>query len=82
MKKEVPEINPEKCVGCGDCVDECPTGAVALVKGKATVAGSEQCIYCTTCESVCLYQAIRCPLEILLEGKNPSKSKPKSNKIL
>jgi len=29
--KRVPEINPEKCVGCGQCVSQCPGLAVYVV---------------------------------------------------
>ena len=80
MKKAIPEIDPEKCIGWGDCVDECPTGAVEMVEGKAAAVSPEQCIYCTTCESVCLYQAIRCPFEIILAAKRTNRAKERPNK--
>ena len=63
-KVEIPEINPEKCEGCGDCVDWCPTGAVALVDGKAVVVNAEACSYCTDCEAVCPNGARNCPFDI------------------
>jgi NAD-dependent dihydropyrimidine dehydrogenase PreA subunit len=66
MNTVVPEIDSAKCTGCGDCVDECPTGAVELVEGKAVIVRPENCWYCTNCESICPEQAIRCPFEILL----------------
>jgi NAD-dependent dihydropyrimidine dehydrogenase PreA subunit len=66
MNTEVPEIDPAKCTGCGDCVDQCPTGAVELVEGKAVVARPDDCSYCTDCESICPDEAIRCHFEIIL----------------
>ena len=60
------DIDSEKCVGCGDCVEKCPTDAVELVEGKATIVRPEDCSYCTDCESICFYKAIRCPFEIIL----------------
>jgi len=66
MEKHVPEIDPEKCEGCGSCAEECPTGAVELMEGKAAIVRPEDCSYCTDCESICLYEAIRCPYEIIL----------------
>jgi len=64
-----PEIDTEKCVGCGECVDECPTDAVELVGGKAVIVRPDDCTYCTDCESICPYEAIQCPFEILLAGE-------------
>ena len=61
-----PEVNLDICTGCGDCVEFCPTGAVALVNGKASVVKPEACSYCTECEALCPSGAIRCPFDIIL----------------
>lgn len=66
MRRAMPEIDVEKCTGCGDCVDWCPTGAVALANGKAIVTSPEDCSYCAECETICPAGAIRCPYEIIL----------------
>ena len=61
-----PEINQDNCTGCGDCVDFCPTGAVAIVNDKAVIVKPEACDYCTECENICPNGAIRCPFEVVL----------------
>ncbi|MAF84890.1 MAG: 4Fe-4S ferredoxin [Dehalococcoidales bacterium] len=67
----MPRINLEKCTGCGDCVEWCPTDAVALVNEKAVVVSPDDCYYCTDCEPVCPPGAIRCPFEIILAITQP-----------
>ena len=74
MTAGIPEIDPEKCTGCGDCVDECAQGAVALVEGKATVVRPDDCDYCTDCETLCSSGAIQCPFEIIIVSNNAEKS--------
>jgi ferredoxin len=71
MNTEVPEIDPAKCTGCGDCVVECPTGALELVEDKAVIVRPDDCSYCADCESTCSFDAIQCPYEIILaeEGR-------------
>jgi 2-oxoglutarate ferredoxin oxidoreductase subunit delta len=49
-------IDIEKCKGCGDCVENCPQQAIALVEenGKkyAVYTGSpDDCIGCMSCET-------------------------------
>ncbi len=66
MRGAMPEIDLEKCSGCGDCMEWCPKDAVRMVNGKATVISTEGCSYCTDCEAVCSTGAIRCPFEIIL----------------
>ena len=71
-----PEVNLEICTGCGDCVNFCPTGAVAIVNGKVAVVNEAACTYCTECEALCPSSAIRCPYEIILvEPEKPAKKK-------
>ena len=65
-KMPTPEVNLEICTGCGDCVEFCPTGAVAIVNGKISVVKPEACTYCTECEALCPSGAIRCPFDIIL----------------
>jgi NAD-dependent dihydropyrimidine dehydrogenase PreA subunit len=66
MNQAVPEIDPVKCTGCGECVEQCPTEAVELLEGKAVILRPDDCCYCTNCESICPEEAIRCPFEIIL----------------
>ncbi len=53
----VAEIDPEKCDGCGECVDECPTRAISIKDGKAVV-NEALCKGCGACGGVCPNKAI------------------------
>ena len=51
-------IDLEKCEGCGDCVEICPSEILAVMeegsKKFAKVTGSEDdCIGCMACEDAC-----------------------------
>jgi NAD-dependent dihydropyrimidine dehydrogenase PreA subunit len=52
------EINGERCNGCGQCLEVCPTGAIYLVDGLAAV-DRELCRQCEACIPVCPMEAIR-----------------------
>lgn len=70
----VPEIDPDRCEGCGRCVVECPGKAVSLVSGRAKVVRPEDCSYCAECETICRSGAIRCPFEIVISNVQVSSS--------
>jgi uncharacterized Fe-S center protein len=59
-----PEIIPEKCIGCGMCVEWCPTGSLALAKlgGRdkpLSVLNPATCIGCGECVVTCPNEAIK-----------------------
>ncbi len=62
----LPEIDLDKCTGCGDCIELCPGGVISLANDKVTITRPDECSYCTDCELYCPSGAIRCPFEIVL----------------
>lgn len=69
---DVPTIDRDRCIACGNCVDFCPGGAVAIIDGKAAVVAPGACTYCTECEAICPVGAIRCPFTVVLLEKDGS----------
>ena len=65
---EMPQVDLEKCTGCGKCVNICHCGAIVLMNDKVTIIKTQECSWCTLCEAVCPSGAIRCPFEIIVEG--------------
>ncbi|MFA5880869.1 MAG: 4Fe-4S dicluster domain-containing protein [Eubacteriales bacterium] len=42
----------EDCVGCGDCADQCPAGAIKGNK-KGYAIDSDKCTECGSCADIC-----------------------------
>jgi len=51
-------VNDDKCIGCGECVDICPNGALEMKDGLSTWAHPDLCEECGLCETVCPQEAI------------------------
>lgn len=65
------EVNEEKCIKCGKCVENCHYNAIALIKGKILFF-KELCHVCGACEIVCPVDAIiekRKKIGVLKHGK-------------
>jgi MinD superfamily P-loop ATPase len=64
---EMPQVNREKCNGCGLCVGICSCNAFALLDNVAVIVETEECGWCAECEVVCPTNAISCHYEIVIE---------------
>jgi MinD superfamily P-loop ATPase len=62
----MPEIEVEKCDGCGLCVSVCARHGLILVDNVVTLVKEVECDWCTECEAVCPTGAISCPFEIVI----------------
>ena len=58
MKRQIIEINEEKCNGCGACTAACKEGAIGLVNGKAKLLRDDYCDGLGNCLPVCPTTAI------------------------
>lgn len=59
MKRNIVEIDREKCDGCGLCVPSCAEGAIKIVDGKAVLAADNLCDGLGACLGECPRGAIR-----------------------
>ncbi|MFP4475838.1 MAG: ATP-binding protein [Desulfatibacillaceae bacterium] len=53
-----PIVDTEKCIGCEECVEVCPTDVFEMEDGKANPANAEECLGCESCVEVCEQGAI------------------------
>ena len=62
-------LDEDKCKGCTNCIKHCPTEAIRVRNGKATIM-KERCIDCGECILVCPYhakKAVTDPLSLISE---------------
>ncbi|HIH45450.1 MAG TPA: 4Fe-4S binding protein [Candidatus Methanoperedenaceae archaeon] len=52
------KVNPDKCTGCGTCVDECPNESISLNKESIAVVNEDECTECGLCVDTCAQSAI------------------------
>lgn len=64
--KPKPVFLHKKCVGCGDCFQNCPPHAISMQKG-CPQADLDKCIRCFCCQELCPVQAIRIKRNRLLK---------------
>ncbi len=69
LLKSYPQLDREKCIGCGKCAESCPAHVIRIVEkksknassqkpGKKAVFGKKGCISCFCCQEMCPMKAI------------------------
>lgn len=53
-----PEVLPDKCTGCGECLSACPAGTIRQI-GNIPRIEEAGCIHCLCCHEVCVHRSIR-----------------------
>jgi len=58
MRRKIITIDEEKCTGCGECIPDCPEGALQLIEGKARLVSDLFCDGLGACMGTCPEGAI------------------------
>lgn len=61
----LPQINPDKCIGCELCVKQCPTQALEMADDLPVVANPKACDYNGVCQEICPTEAISLIYELI-----------------
>jgi len=56
--KMAAKVDPDKCTGCGACVDACPVEAISLNDDDMAVVDEDTCTECGLCVDECPNDAI------------------------
>ena len=51
-------LDAEKCTGCEECVDVCPTEVFEMKDEKSVIVEADECLGCESCVEVCESDAI------------------------
>ncbi len=52
------ELNAEKCIGCGKCLEVCPHNVFKIELRKAVIQNRDNCMECGACSRNCPAEAI------------------------
>lgn len=58
MKRKIIKIDADKCNGCGNCIPNCPEGAIQMIDGKARLISDLFCDGLGACLGTCPVGAI------------------------
>lgn len=58
MKRKIISIDEDKCIGCGQCIPDCPEGAIQLIDSKARLISDLFCDGLGACIGTCPEGAI------------------------
>jgi len=51
-------LNPEKCTGCGTCLEVCPHAVLVKDNGKVRIEDRDACMECGACARNCPADAV------------------------
>ena len=58
MRRKIIRIDADTCTGCGDCIPNCPEGAIQIIDGKARLVSDLACDGLGACLGHCPVNAI------------------------
>ncbi len=51
-------VDHDKCDGCEECINVCPTAVFELNDNKSNLVNPDECVGCMSCVEACPNQAI------------------------
>jgi len=57
--RPLPMFEHEKCVGCRDCVNNCPPKALIMNENQRPIVDLQACIRCFCCQELCPHHAVK-----------------------
>ncbi len=58
VMREIINVDEEKCTGCGECIPNCPEGALQIIDGKARLVSDLFCDGLGACVGHCPVDAM------------------------